>query len=64
MSKNIYQLSLNLGDNSIKKVQQNKYKNPSFKSYHHKTDLGVWSYDEGIPVFTPFDKEVFICSKK
>ena len=58
MSKNIYQLSLNLGDNSIKKVQQNKYKNPSFKSYHHKTDLGVWDYIEGDLIFTPYNKEI------
>ena len=34
------------------------------KLYHHKTNIGFWSYDEGILVFTPFDKEVFICSKK
>ena len=34
------------------------------KLYHHKTNTGFWSYDEGIPIFTPFDKEVFICSKK
>jgi len=34
------------------------------KLYHHKTNIGFWSYDEGIPVFTPFDKEVFICCKK
>lgn len=34
------------------------------KIYHHETNIGFWSYDEGIPVFTPFDKEVFICSKK
>ena len=34
------------------------------KLYHHKTNIGFWSYDEGIPLFTPFDKEVFICSKK
>jgi len=34
------------------------------KLYHHKTNLGFWSYDEGTPIFTLFDKEVFICSKK
>ena len=34
------------------------------KLYHHKTNIGFWSYDEGIPVFTPFDNEVFLCSKK
>jgi hypothetical protein len=60
MSKNVYQLSFNLGDNSIKKVQQNKYKNPSFKSYHHKTDLGVWTYSDSDDelIFTPFINEV------
>ena len=42
------------------KNQYNKY----FKSYYHETNIGFWSYDEGIPVFTPFDKEVFLCSKK
>jgi len=58
MSKNVYHLSLNLSDTSIKKVLQNKYKNPSFKSYRHNTDLGIWTYTDGELILTPFDKEV------
>ena len=55
MSKNVYQLSLDLSDTSIKKDLQ---KNNSFKSYRHTTDLGVWTYNDGELILTPFDKEV------
>ena len=33
-------------------------KNSLFSSYHHTTNLGVWSYIDGELVLTPFDKEV------
>ena len=29
----------------------------TYKSYHHKTDLGVWDYIEGDLIFTPYNKE-------
>jgi hypothetical protein len=55
MSKNIYHLSLDLSDTSIKKDLQ---KNNSFKSYRHITDLGIWTYTDGELILTPFEKEV------
>jgi len=61
MSKNIYHLSLNLSDTSIKKDLQKN--NNSFRSYRHTTDLGVWTYTDGELVLTPFDKEVLNVEK-
>jgi hypothetical protein len=74
MSKNIYHLSLDLNDISVKKYRlkhnykwqkSNTYenKNPSFKSYHHTTNLEIWSYIDGELVLTPFDKEVLNVEK-
>ena len=30
----------------------------TYKSYHHKTDLGIWSYIDDELIFTPFRNEV------
>ena len=38
-------------------------KNPSFNSYYHTTNLGVWSYIDGELVLTPFDKGVLNVEK-
>ena len=63
MSKIIFHSSLDLSDTYIKKVQQNKYKIPTYKSYHHITNLGIWSYIDGKLVLTPFNKEVLNVEK-
>ena len=38
-------------------------KNLLFSSYHHKTNIGIWSYIDGELVLTPFDKEVLNVEK-
>ena len=74
MSKNIYHLSLDLNDISVKKYRlkhnykwqkYNTYenKNPSFSSYRHSTNLRIWSYIDGELVLTPFDKGVLNVEK-
>ena len=47
-----------------KKSSTYENKNPSFNSYYHTTNLGVWSYIDGKLVLTPFDKEVLNVEKK
>ncbi len=38
-------------------------KNSLFSSYHHTTNLGIWSYIDGELILTPFDKEVLNVEK-
>jgi len=38
-------------------------KNSLFSSYHHTTNLGVWSYIDGELILTPFEKEVLNVKK-